>query len=404
MSSDAWADRSVAVPTISAPSSVACLRSLGRRGIRTIAVSEHERSPAARSKYCDETVPVPDPHDDLLAYKDALRSIAMRPDVATIIPVRDVDVYVLSKYRSEFRDYVATPWPDMETLAKTHDRVQLFEAAEKADVPMPETGLLDESRDWDREWIVKARYAVLADEYVDHYSPSQFVDPPTTEYLRPGVEPDVDVFRREMHHVPLLQEYVPSTDEYGFFALYDHGEPVATFQHRQIRAYSYAGGPSSFRESVRIPALENAGRDLLDQLEWHGLAMVEFLRDDDGEFRLMEVNPRFWSSLPFSVQAGADFPYYYWLLANGEKERIDHEYEAGIAGHLLRGELLYLRSILFEDYELTEKPSFSSALTDVLWSIVEHPRFDYASTDDVWPFVQDLQDAYDYYKNRDSVK
>ncbi|WP_090382881.1 carboxylate--amine ligase [Natronobacterium texcoconense] len=401
----AWTDGSVAVPAITAPSTLACFRSLGRRNgerIRTIALADRDGVPATRSKYCDESVPVPSPHEDLVAYKDALLSIAMRPDVRTIIPVRDVDVYVLAKYRDEFDEYVSTPWPDIETLRSVQDRVRLFDAAESAGVAVPETRLLGDSNDdWDRQWIVKARYSILVDEYVDRYSPAEFLDPPKTEYLRPGAEPDVDRFRREMDHDPLLQEYVPTTEEYGFFALYDHGEPVATFQHRQRRGYSYAGGASSFRESVRIPALEEAGRDLLDHLEWHGLAMVEFLRDDEtGEFKLMEINPRFWSSLPFSVQAGADFPYYYWQLANGRKDRIDHEYEAGLAGHLIRGELLYLRSILFEDVDLAEKPSFTTAVSEIVTSMVEHPRFDCASVDDVRPFLWDMREAYNHYNGR----
>ncbi|MHC3437786.1 carboxylate--amine ligase [Natrialbaceae archaeon A-gly3] len=390
---DPLAARSVVVPAISPPSSVACLRSLGRRGLRPIAVSEAETAPALRSNFCTESVMVPSPYEDLEAYAEVLLSLARRADVETVVPVRDVDVYALAKRRSAFGDHVGTPWPDLETLTRAQDRIELFEAAERVGVSVPETRLLDDVEEWDGKWIVKSRYCVLADEYVD-CPPERIVDPPTTRYLRPGIEPDVETFREEMGHMPIAQEYVPSSDEYGFFAIYDHGEPLATFQHRQRRGYSYAGGASAFRESVRIPDLEAAGRAVLEAIDWHGVAMVEFLRED-GEFKLMEVNPRFWSSLPFSVQAGADFPYYYWLLATGQADRIDHEYEAGLAGHLLRGELLYLRSILVEDVELVERPSFPSALADVAWSLYEHPRFDYLRADDLGPFVRDMRNAFD---------
>jgi predicted ATP-grasp superfamily ATP-dependent carboligase len=393
--------RSVVVPAVSAPSSVACLRSLGPRDVHTIVVSEEETPAAFQSKYCDEAVPVPSPHEDLVAYKDALFSLAMRPDVVTIVPVREEDVYVLSKYRDEFREHVATPWPPLGTLARVQDRVRLFDAAESAGVPAPRTRLLESSADWDRRWIVKSRYSILADEYVEGYPPERCVDPPRTDYLRPGVAPDVERIRTEMRHTPILQEYVPTNHEYGFFALYDRGEAVATFQHRQLRGYSYAGGASAFRESVDLPALEEAGRALLDHLDWHGLAMVEFLRNDTAdEFELMEINPRFWSSLPFSVQAGADFPYYYWLLANDRCAEISCEYRTGLAGHLLRGELLYLRSVLTEEIELVDRPSASDAVREVARSIVAHPRFDYLSLDDPWPFLRDLLNAYEEARTR----
>ncbi|WP_114578885.1 ATP-grasp domain-containing protein [Saliphagus sp. LR7] len=406
--------RAVVVPAISAPSSVACLRSLGGRGVHTIAVSEDEGTPSFYSAYCDETVVVPSPHEDLLAYKDALLELSTRPDVATIVPVREEDVYVLAAHREEFTPHVATPWPDLETLSRVQDRRRLFEVAADHDVAFPETRLLEEGAatdgggrpdggaavagiqqgiDWNREWIVKPRYSILAGAYIDGLDPASCLSSCSTSYLSSGRPPDAAAITAEMHHVPLLQEYVPG-DEYGFFALYDEGEAVATFQHRQRRGWTYAGGPSAYRESVRIPALEEAGRTLLDALEWHGLAMVEFLRDEDGEFRLMEVNPRFWSSLPFTVRAGADFPADYWRLARGEAVS-QPDYEVGIGGHLLRGELLYLRSVLRDEFELVERPSFPAALREVAGSILASPRFDYLVADDPRPFFRDLWNAYD---------
>ncbi|WP_440767370.1 carboxylate--amine ligase [Natronorubrum sp. DTA7] len=383
--------QSVVVPGVTAPSTVACVRSLGRRGIRTIVVSSDDTTPAFASKYCDEAIRAPSPHEDLVAYKDVLCSLARRPDVETIIPVREPDIYVLSKYRDEFAEFVSTPWPTFETLSRAQDRMQLFEAADAAGVAAPETTLFTTTPDRERKWIVKPRYTILGDEYLEEYAPERCVAPPSTQYLESSHARSTEDARTEMEHVPLVQEYVSTTEEYGFFALYDEGEPVATFQHRQRRGYSYAGGPSAFRESVGIPALAEAGLALLDELEWHGLAMVEFLRDDEtGEFKLMEVNPRFWSSLPFSVQAGADFPYYYWLLANGMRDLIDHSYQPGIGGHLLRGELLYLRSVLTDEIDLVEKPGLTDAVIDIGRSLLEQPRFDYLSRDDPQPFVRDF--------------
>jgi hypothetical protein len=125
--------------------------------------------------------------------------------------------------------------------------------------------------------------------------------------------------------------------------------------------------------------------------------MVEFLRDPDtGDFRLMEVNPRFWSSLPFTVQAGVDFPYLYWSLANDEPIESPPEYDVGVAGHLVRGELLHLHSILTEEYPLVDRPSFAWTAAAVAGSIVRHPRFDYLDADDPGPFVRDVAKTFGY--------
>ena len=381
-------DTGVVVPGIDAPSTVACLRSLRPRGIRTIVGSESRSTPAATSVYRDEFVGLPDPETDLAAYGDALLSLAERPDVETIIPVREEDIYVLAERKDAFADVIATPWPDFETLRRVQDRVELFAAADAAGVAAPETALLDQWDDWDQETIVKPRYTVASPTYLG----ARFDDAEigSTEYQRPGTRPDPQAALERRGHVPLVQERIPDSREFGFFALYDHGDAVATFQHCQRRGWKYCGGPSAYRESVHIPDLETAGRALLDELEWHGLAMVEFLRDPaDGEFKLMEINPRFWSSLPFSVRVGADFPSYYWQLATGEPITSEPTYDVGVGGHLLRGELSYLHSVATEEYPLVERPSLGGAVREVATSLASHPRFDYAVLDDPVPFFQD---------------
>jgi len=62
-------------------------------------------------------------------------------------------------------------------------------------------------------------------------------------------------------------------------------------------------------ERARVSELERAGTALLDALQWHGVAMVEFkgapARD---ALALMEVNAKFWGSHDAALAAGVDFP------------------------------------------------------------------------------------------------
>jgi predicted ATP-grasp superfamily ATP-dependent carboligase len=381
------------VPAIDTASSTAAIRSLGRRGVTTIAVSEHGAPPGFSSKYCDETIRVPDPTTDLEAYESAFLEHLDREDVRTALPFREPDVYVLARNRDAFAGDVAPPWPPLDVLRRAQDRVELFAAAERAGVAAPRTRTADEWDAWDEPTIVKPRYTVRAPEYAERFQTPRS-QTSSTRYIPPDATPSVDDLIAAEGHVPLAQAFVPTTDEYGFFGLYDDGTPVATFQHRQRRGWSYAGGPSAFRESVAIPELEAAGRALLGELDWHGVAMAEFLRDPrTGEFKLMEVNPRFWSSLPFTIQAGVDFPALYWRQASGRPVDAAPAYEVGVAGHLLRGELLHLRSILTDDVALVERPSLARRATEVGVSLFGHPRFDYLDLDDPWPFVRDLGNA-----------
>jgi predicted ATP-grasp superfamily ATP-dependent carboligase len=386
-------DKGAIIPAINTASSTAALRSLGRRNVHTLAISEHDTPPGYRSKFCREAVSVPDPAIALAAYEETLLELAQRPDVQTILPFREVDIYVLARNKQAFADHVQTPWPELDTLRRVQDRVELFETAHAAGVATPTTERYDEWDDWTREAIVKPRYTVHATEYSSRFSKTH-AQGSSTRYLAPDERPDREAMLAEMGHLPIVQEYVPAADEYGFFALYDHGEPVATFQHRQRRGWKYCGGPSAYRESVDIPELRTAGLRLLDELEWHGVAMVEFLRNPaTGAFELMEVNPRFWSSLPFTVQAGVDFPALYWQQATGDPIEAPPKYEVGVAGHLLRGEVLHLHSILADDYPLVDRPSFERRAVSTVASLVRDRHFDYLDVNDPGPFVQDLRNA-----------
>lgn len=388
---------SAIVPVINVASSTAALRSLGRQDIRPFAISEDETAAGCRSKYCDDVVSVPDPTTDLPAYEETLLQLAKESTVETILPFREPDIYVLARNKEAFSEHVGTPWPSLSTLQMVQDRAKLFDAADTADVATPRTRSLDDWTDWDQDVIVKPRYTVHATEYSDTFAESH-TQWSSTRYISPEEDPDPDEIVSEMGQVPLVQEYIPTTDEYGFFALYDDGDPVVTFQHRQRRAWKYCGGPSAYRESTDIPELEAAGLRLLDELDWNGVAMVEFLRDPEtGEFKLMEVNPRFWSSLPFTIQAGVDFPQLYWLQATGQPIEGPIEYEVGMAGHLLRGELLHVYSVLADDYPLVDRPSLLWTLLTMGVSLVRNPNFDHLDMDDLDPFICDLQHLFAHF-------
>jgi len=128
----------------------------------------------------------------------------------------------------------------------------------------------------------------------------------------------------------IVQEYIPG-EGYGFFALFNKGGVRATFMHKRVREYPITGGLSTVAESIYDPKLKVLGLKLLESLNWHGVAMVEFKKDfRDGEFKLMEINPKFWGSLDLAIASGVDFPYLAVKMAeDGDVEPV-FEYKTGI--------------------------------------------------------------------------
>jgi predicted ATP-grasp superfamily ATP-dependent carboligase len=141
--------------------------------------------------------------------------------------------------------------------------------------------------------------------------------------------------------LPLIQDYIEG-DGYGYFAFYVNGECKTWFMHKRIREYPVTGGASTCAVSYVDPLLKQHGDKLLQNLKWHGPAMVEFKKDKhSGQYRLMEINPKFWGSLELSIVSGVNFPEYVLNYLAG----IETEYTSGYKNirfqWLLNGELLH---------------------------------------------------------------
>jgi predicted ATP-grasp superfamily ATP-dependent carboligase len=107
------------------------------------------------------------------------------------------------------------------------------------------------------------------------------------------------------------------------------------------------GSGSSLRESIAPPAdMVSAARKLLDALQWHGVAMVESKRDArDGTPKLMEINGRFWNSLPLADAAGVDFPLLLYRMATEGDVHEQFDYRVGVKCRWLVGDFQHLLQV-----------------------------------------------------------
>jgi protein-tyrosine-phosphatase len=120
----------------------------------------------------------------------------------------------------------------------------------------------------------------------------------------------------------IVEQSVLTGHGVGIELLYQNGKRLWHFCHRRLHegsGLSSIGGASSYRCSMQAPEqLLHKATTLMDELSWHGVAMVEFLEDLDGEFWFMEINPRLWGSLALAIDAGVDFPWGLFLSVTGQ--------------------------------------------------------------------------------------
>jgi predicted ATP-grasp superfamily ATP-dependent carboligase len=84
----------------------------------------------------------------------------------------------------------------------------------------------------------------------------------------------------------------------------------------------------------------------LKALRWHGVAMVEFRQPMGGHPVFMEVNGRFWNSLPLACYAGADFPAWLAELAENGDIRKKSQVRSGVVCRWLVGDFRHVIEVM----------------------------------------------------------
>jgi predicted ATP-grasp superfamily ATP-dependent carboligase len=319
------------------------IRSLGRAGSRITALTAQQTGSVLgfSSRYVTGTHRLPSgKYEETLP--DTIASLASRHDV--LVPVSTFSISITAGSADRF-DPLVFYIPSLPSLRAAMDKGATTAVAREVGIPVPETyERLDPATIG--QWADKmyGKYPLVV-KFRDDKRSSAWSPADRYRIVRSAAELSAEYSRMHtLGEYPLVQEYIEG-DGYGFFAMIGpQGEPVATFCHRRLREYPISGGPSTLCESIYDETLVELGTRLLRALNWRGVAMVEFKRDQrTGEFKLLEVNPRFWGSLPLALHCGVNFPVYQTQLALGLTPAPKSAYPTGRKMRFLLTDLLAVR-------------------------------------------------------------
>ncbi len=289
-------------------SAIALIRSLGRIGHRIIAADDCAESPGLASKFVAQRIIYPNPSGHGREVVAVLAEAARRHQVDLLIPVTDQVIVPLEVHRQQFPHGCRLALPPAQSSRLARDKSHTFRLAEQLGVPCPKTELVQST---DRAtgagaclgWpVVIKPVSSLATAH------NGALVNRTVCYARDRGELDDHLARLLPDGPVMLQEFFAGRGV-GLEVLAKEGRVLRAFQHERLREVPLTGGTSSMRRSVPVsPSLLHHARQLIEALEWTGLAMVEFKVAPSGEARLMEINGRIWGSFPLAVHAGVDFP------------------------------------------------------------------------------------------------
>jgi predicted ATP-grasp superfamily ATP-dependent carboligase len=86
------------------------------------------------------------------------------------------------------------------------------------------------------------------------------------------------------------------------------GKVAGEFTGRKLRTWPQEYGMSSALVTTDDPGVASLGRELLERLEYRGVAKLDFKRASDGRLYLLEVNPRFTLWVEPGARAGVNLP------------------------------------------------------------------------------------------------
>ena len=273
--------------------------SLWREGIPVVCLAPQEEE-ISKSRFIRRFYP--SQKDDIF---NQLISVVELEQVDLIIPMSDAMSELVSKHKtqleSEYNCYVPVPYH--EIFIEGADKEKLMAFCEQNGFPHPRTRALD---------------ATNIEEAASYVQFPALIKPNRSVGAR-GIKlvHSLDELKREYPHIyktygdATLQEYVDSKDApYYNVMLYrsKSGQITGSAIIEILRFYPIKGGSSSLCRTIEEPKLLAICENILHKLDWEGMADFDVLKAPNGEYKIIEINPRVPASLRAADIAGVNFP------------------------------------------------------------------------------------------------
>ena len=215
---------------------------------------------------------------------------------SVIIPMEDDYATWLSKHKEDVEKNTTAKCAvmDYDVYALASDKTRLMAFCKEHDIPHPKTEIINNNYD---DLAKNVGFPSLIKP--SHSAGSRGIK------LVNNTE-ELERFSKEIiaeYGECTLQEYINSKDYYYNAMLYRtadgrYGNHAIT---KIMRYYPIKGGSSSFCMSIENEHILEICKKTLDNLGWVGFADFDILEKGDGDYRIIEINPR----IPASVHAAA---------------------------------------------------------------------------------------------------
>lgn len=227
-------------------------------------------------------------------------SICRKKQIRFIIPTRDGELPFFSAYRQVFQENgIVVMVSEQHAVDICLDKLRFYEVLSAHGFPVVPTALsLEELNDGD--YVVKERYGAgartiglcLTKEKAHRHA--QKLEAPVFQPFIPGIEMSIDLY---MTRAGKAKGAVARKRDYVI------------------------NGESQITTTIRNEKLEDLCIGVATYLGLYGHAVMQVIIDHEGQFHLIECNPRFGGASTVSLEAGLDS--FYWFLLESQGVNLD---------------------------------------------------------------------------------
>lgn len=296
------------------------VRSLGRHGIPVWVLKQGEHFLGAASRYACRSLRWP--LGDESRQVEFLANLAVREGLRgwALFPTTDELVMLIARHHKTLAEYYRLTTPPWDTLQWVCDKRLLHQLARILGVNQPWAFF---PRNRSELASLQCEFPVILKPVLRRWcnrftnEKAWYIGDRTS--LLAGYDEACALVGPE---IVMVQEFLPGWGEaqFSYAALCKDGRQIASIVARRTRQFPMDFGRlSTYVETVDDPGVVEPAVRLLESVSFTGIVEVEFKKDSrDGEYKVLDVNPRAWGWHTLAQRAGVDFPHLLWRLARGE--------------------------------------------------------------------------------------
>ena len=211
---------------------------------------------------------------------------------------------LICKHKSKFPPEVSIPFGSFEDFNILNDKYSILQIANDLHIPTPKHIKIETIEDLDKvksielPIVLKCRKASGVKEALRICS--------SLDELKKAYE-ELTSSKAQYSFFPndelVAEEFIEGKIYDGCFSVKE-GAILASITQKRDWTIPPSGGFGARNTTKNIPELIRYGKLLFNKVKWTGPAQLEFIYDEkQNEFKLIEINPRFWGTIALSIKA-----------------------------------------------------------------------------------------------------